>query len=439
MITKVQFFLTIAIFTAYIASMKTNKHKYRWLNHRLKTSDSRRIIVITGARQTGKTTLVKARYPDLRYLNLDIIEERDVLATLRTRAWGATVGQAVLDEAQKLPSVFDKVKWAFDEKEIDFSVLTGSSRILLLTQVRETLAGRAFLYDLWPLMASELRNQKEQALDFPLIHRILTTDSAIDILLEKEPPVIIGTNEEKRLSAVDHLSRWGGMPGLLPLSHSDRHDWLRSYQQTFLERDLSDIARLRDLTPFRKLQKLTMLRSGCLLSFSELARDTGIAVNTAKRFVEYLRISYQTILLQPWYRNLTSQVIKSPKIYWIDMGLLRHGTGQWGLLTGEMFESLVIGELHKWISTMIPDTGMYFYRTRSGMEVDLILETTRGIVGIEIKSRQSISPTDTKTLRAIADRLGGMWRCGLVVYNGSELKQISVSPPIWAVPFHRLV
>lgn len=419
--------------------MSSLKHKYRWLNHRLAYSQNPRLIVITGARQTGKTTLVRARYPDLRYVNLDIVEEREALANLRTRSWGETVGPAVLDEAQKLPSLFDKVKWAFDEGEIDFSVLTGSSRILLLTQIRETLAGRAFLYDLWPLMVSELQSRKDQPPDFPLIHRMLTAHTALDFLLEQEPAIILGPESETRLSAIDHLTQWGGMPGLLPLSDQERHDWLRSYQQTFLERDLADLVRLRDLTPFRTLQKLTMLRSGCILSFSELARDAGIAVNTAKRFVEYLKISYQTILLRPWYRNLTSQVIKSPKIYWIDMGLLRQGTGQWGVLTGEMFESLVIGEIYKWINTMLPDTGIYFYRTRSGMEVDLILETAQGIIGIEIKSRTSISPTDTKALRTIAQHLKNEWRCGLIVYNGTEIKQLSVSPSIWAIPFHRLV
>jgi len=419
--------------------MRTKHHKYRWLNHRLTPFENPRLIVITGARQTGKTTLVKARYPHLRYVNLDIIEERETLANLRTRSWASVVGPAVLDEAQKLPSVFDKVKWAFDEEEIDFSVLTGSSRILLLDQVRETLAGRAFLYDLWPLMASELRNRQSKAPDYPLIHLLLTEEAAIDDLMRKKPPLLLGTDVELRLSAIDHLSQWGGMPGLLPLSDEERHDWLRSYHQTFLERDLSDLVRLRDLAPFRTLQKLTMLRSGRLLSFSELARDTGIAVNTARRFVEYLRISYQTILVQPWYRNLTSQVIKSPKIYWIDMGLLRQGTGQWGDLSGEMFESLVIGEIYKWISTMAQDTGIYFYRTRSGMEVDLILETPLGIVGIEIKSRASISQTDTKALRAIGSHLGNEWRCGIIIYNGMEIKQINTSPTIWAVPLHRLV
>lgn len=419
--------------------MKANKQKYRWLSSRLEDVGAPRLIVITGARQTGKTTLVKGYYPDLQYFNLDIIEEREVLSTLRTRAWASAVGNAIIDEAQKAPQVFEKVKWAFDEKEIDFSVLTGSSRILLLEKVRETMAGRAFLFDLWPVMASELRSQENQPPEFPLIHRIITVDEGCDRILEKEPVVLLGDEFEKRHAAIEHLMQWGGMPGLLPLSDVERHEWLRSYHQTFLERDLADLVRLRDLSPFRKLQHLAMRRTGTLLSFSELARDAGIAVNTARRFIEYLRISYQTILLQPWYRNLTSQVVKSPKLYWLDIGLLRQGTGQWGEMSGEMFETLVIGEIFKWIKTMSPDTGIYYYRTRSGMEVDLILETKKGLIGIEIKKRSTVSAVDTRSLRSIADHLGSEWYCGMVIYNGSELKQLNDSPSIWAVPFHRLV
>ena len=419
--------------------MRTSELKYRWLQYRLKSLEGRKIIVLTGARQTGKTTLVKAQYPSLRYLNLDVIEERDVLANVRTRSWGTSVGPAILDEAQKLPTVFDKVKWAFDERKIDFSVLTGSSRILLLEKIKETLAGRAYLYDLWPLMASEIRCESNRTPEFPLIHRILTASTPIEIPLSKEPSIELGQNLETRLSTIDHLMQWGGIPGLLPLSDDERHEWLRSYQQTFLERDLYDLVRMRDLVPFRTLQKLTMLRSGCLLSFSELARDSGIAVNTARRYLEYLKISYQVILLQPWYRNLTSQVIKSPKLYWVDMGLLRQGTGQWGALTGELYEMMVVSEIYKWINTMLPDVDMYFYRTRSGMEVDLILETRHGIIGIEIKSRSTISTTDLRGLRSIADHLKSQWLGGLVIYNGFEIIELSDSPAIWAVPFHRLV
>ena len=124
--------------------MRTNQHRYRWLQTRVSPSGSRRIVVLTGARQTGKTTLARECYPSLRYVNLDSIEEREALKGTRTAAWASSVGPAIVDEAQKEPSVFEKVKWAFDAGGLDFTVLLGSSRILLLDQVRETLAGGRF-------------------------------------------------------------------------------------------------------------------------------------------------------------------------------------------------------------------------------------------------------------------------------------------------------
>ncbi|HDM77248.1 MAG TPA: hypothetical protein ENG51_12405, partial [Deltaproteobacteria bacterium] len=119
---------------------------------------ARRLVVITGARQTGKTTLAKEKYANLKYINLDSPENREVVNNIHSASWGTSVGNAVLDEAQKAPVVFEKVKYAFDEGSISFSVLTGSSQILLLKKVRESLAGRAFFYELWPLMQCEMNN-----------------------------------------------------------------------------------------------------------------------------------------------------------------------------------------------------------------------------------------------------------------------------------------
>ena len=137
--------------------MRPNEQKERWLAERLPMPDTRRLVVLTGARQTGKTTLARSRYAGIRYVDLDAVETRAALRELRTSAWASSIGPAVLDEAQKEPSVFGKVKYAFDEGSLSFTALLGSSRFLLLDRVRETLAGRAFVYDLWPLMASELR------------------------------------------------------------------------------------------------------------------------------------------------------------------------------------------------------------------------------------------------------------------------------------------
>lgn len=419
--------------------MRTKTQKYRWLSKRLPQVGSPRIVVLTGARQTGKTTLARALFPSLRYVNLDSLEERELLRVVRTASWAESVGPAVLDEAQKEPTVFDKVKWAFDEGQIDFTVLLGSSRILLMERVKETLAGRAYLYDLWPLMASELMFDAGQPVAEPLLHRLVNSAGRLDDALGSEAQILLGPEEERRRQAVDHLAQWGGMPGLLPLEDEDRREWLRSYQQTFLERDLADLVRLSDLHPFRTMQQLCMLRTGQLLSYADLARDAGLSAATARRYLEYLRISYQTVLLQPYRRNLTSVLVKAPKLYWIDLGLLRQGTRQWGPLTGAMFETLAVGEIHKWLSSMAPDTQMSFYRTRSGMEVDLLLDTPAGVIGLEFKGRDSIGLSDGTSMRALARALGDEWRGGLIVHTGHDLSLMSHDTSIWAMPLHRLV
>jgi predicted AAA+ superfamily ATPase len=170
------------------------------------------------------------------------------------------------------------------------------------------------------------------------------------------------------------------MPALLPLSADERRKWLQSYETTYLERDLGDLARLADLMPFRQFQRLCALRTGQLLSYSELARDAGVAVSTTRRYVEYLRLSYQALLLPPYATNLTSAVVKTPKVYWGDLGLWRQLTRFYGPPTGAMFETMVVTEIHKWVRTAERGVEMAFYRTRSGLEVDLMLTTPRLLV-----------------------------------------------------------
>lgn len=228
------------------------------------------------------------------------------------------------------------------------------------------------------------------------------------------------------------------MPGLLALGDSDRRDWLRSYQRTFLERDLADLARLPDLDPFRSLEQLVMLRSGSLLSYAELARDARIAPSTAREYLRYLRISYQVVILRPFHTNLTSTVVKTPRVYWTDIGLLHQGTRQWGPLTGAQFEGLVVLECLKWIGTMASDAELFFYRTRSGFEVDLLIDTPRGILGLEVESRPEAVASDTRGLVALAEALGDRWLGGLVVTRGGEIRPLRPESSIWSVSAHRL-
>jgi uncharacterized protein len=411
--------------------------RYRYLIPHLPKPTQKRLVVITGARQTGKTTLSKNTYATLRYINLDAPENRDILRHLPTAAWPETVGPAVLDEAQKEPVVFEKVKHAFDAGDVSFTVLTGSSQILLLKNIRETLAGRAFFYELWPLMQCEIGLAHDtEAAEPPLIQQLLTGEE-IKAVLRAAPRVLMGDQDYACRKVEDHVLRWGGMPALLPLSPPDRWKWLKDYGYTYLERDVSDLARLDDLSPFRAFHRLSALRSSKLLNYSELARDAGISVDTSRRYLEYLRLSYQTFLLEPYHRNLTSSLVKTPKLYWADIGMMRRLTGFKGPLTGELYETMVVSEVMKWIRTCQLDVHVYFYRTRSGMEMDLLIEGGSGVIGMEIKARESIARKDIRPMKEIASSLGKAWFGGLVVYRGNEIKQIG-NPEIWAVPSRRL-
>lgn len=406
---------------------------YRFLADRLPAADTRRLVMITGARQTGKTTLARAVYPDLHYISLDEVEARLQLRELPTRAWANAVGTAVLDEAQKEPAIFEKVKFAYDQGEIDFSVLLGSSQITMLKKVRETLAGRVFIYELWPLLLSELTGCAPQP---PLLDRLLAQPGPVDALLAEEPAILLGEEASRLSEWLQYALVWGGMPGLLPLNEADRHDWLRSYTNTYLERDLADLARLDDLLPFRRFLQLAALRSGQLLSYADLARDAAVSPATARNYLHYLTLSYQAFLLQPWFGNQAKRLVKSPKLYWIDVGLYRQQTGNWGETSGPMLETFVVGECYKWIKTMRPDTTIWFYRTHGGLEIDVLLESEHGLWGIEVKASRQVSHAQARSLRRLGKQMGDRWRGGLLVYRGEQIVRLAEN--VWAVPVGRL-
>jgi len=167
-------------------------------------------------------------------------------------------------------------------------------------------------------------------------------------------------------------------------------------------------------------------------------RDEIIALTQwVKKHPAISKISYQVVLLQPYFRNITSSTIKTPKLYWLDVGILRQLCGNRGEFSGEIYESMVVAELVKWIKTTQKMAELFFYRTRSGLELDIVMETEYGIIAMEIKSRKVISSSDIRSLKEVARGLGNKWRGGLIIYQGNEIKKIS-EPAIWAVPSRRL-
>lgn len=412
--------------------------KKRFLEAELPNQDQRKIVLITGARQTGKTTLVKKKYPTLPYLNLDALEYRQKIEEISATQWAKDLGVAIIDEAQKSPRLFEKVKYAYDNGSINFSVLLGSSQILLLKKIRETLAGRVSIFELFPMTLAELYSPFSQTPAKPLIDSLLSCEGSISDVLENIPSVLFDESESSKKKAQEYLLTYGGMPALLHLPENERFQWLRDYELTYLERDLADLARLSDLDPFRTFQKLAALRATGLLNYSELARDAGVSAETTKRYLEYLRLSYQVELLQPYYRNLTSSVIKTPKLYWLDIGIWRCLSGFNGKMSGQLYENYIISEIIKWIKTMRRPVDYYFYRTRHGLEIDCLLQHANKLIGIEIKSRQKIYLQDANAMREISKTLGEEWKGGIIVYNGDKLEKVA-DPDIWAIPGWRLL
>jgi len=185
------------------------------------------LVLLTGARQTGKTTILRQVYPNLNYINLDAPENREALRSLSTFAWARTVGNAIIDEAQKEPAVFEKVKYAFDAGDIQFTVLSGSAQILLLKSVREVLSGRVFLYELYPLMLCEVVAQPApDNFQPPLLAHVIKTPHRLNQILRQTDPVLLPEREHFLRDRETHLLAWGGMPALFDLGQTDRTEWL---------------------------------------------------------------------------------------------------------------------------------------------------------------------------------------------------------------------
>ena len=391
----------------------------------VKNKKQARIIVFTGARQVGKTTLVKQILPEYEYLSIEDPVLRKSYLNLSATLWKAQYPKAILDEVQKEPQLIESIKATYDIYDDVRYVLLGSSQLLLLEKVRESLAGRCIIYELYPLTLPELATTDwNDAIILSEWQKILNGDTDTSTLL---PSFLMDKRQSTKLTSWQHYLKYGAYPALVDeeMNDEDKYVWLKNYVNTYLERDVRDLASFRDLEPFIKLQRAVATYTGSLFNASNFARDLGVNSKTVQRYLEYLRLSYQVIILPAWERNTTKRLTKAPKIHFMDNGVLQAVLQKRGGINGNEFESLIISEIYKQAKNIFADVSFYHLRTQDGREVDLLVETQNGYYAFEIKMADRISAIDARHLINIETILDKPLICGFILSNDNETRQIT--------------
>jgi hypothetical protein len=393
-----------------------------------------RILVLTGARQTGKTTLVRNLFPQWPYISLEDPLLRPTYSRMSAAELAQRYPRAVLDEVQKAPSLVETVKAACDADRSVRYVLLGSSQILLLSRVRESLAGRSAIEELWPLTMPETmtRSWEDPCEDSRLVRWLRGAGRERLDVFQGVPAASASFAAAERhfRSTVE----FGAMPPVLDpeLNSKERISWLKDYQRTYLERDVTDLAALRDLEPFVMAQRVLASRTARMVNFSDLARSAGIAPDTARRFLRYLELSYQVVSLPPFHRNLEKRFSKAPKVHFIDLGVLRALLNRWGEPTGEEFETAVVSEIVKQVRTAGLPIDFYHLRTYDDREVDLLLELPDGFVVFEIKKTRHLVRADVRALFGLEELLDKPLLCAFALSLDRDAR--ALSPGVLALP-----
>ncbi len=408
-----------------------DSYKPRWLADKLRTAaEFSPVIVLSGARQTGKSTLLQNERPfkDWRYITFD---DLDTLAMAQRRPDEILAGShnMVIDEVQKAPKFLHAVKKAVDKDRSRRIVLSGSAKLLLMKSVSESLAGRAVYFDLMPFSHGEFMERKYSG----WFESFIETGRLPSLKIKDY------TFGQKSGDIIRILFR-GFMPPAAFLEKEEHISaWWRGYIKTYLERDLRDISEISYLPDFRKMLELLALRTANILKQSDIARDTGLSHATAGRYINIVEETGLAARVRPYSKNISKRLIKAPKIFITDPGL---AASLGGFATaasipegfrGALLESYVYLNLTA-IASLIEGDVMYF-RTQGGKEreVDFVLEKSNRIIGVEVKLANTVSMKDVENLLFLKDaakRFAG----GLVIYSGSEIEQLTAN--IFAVPWN---
>ena len=386
------------------------------------------VTVLTGARQTGKSTLVRDLAPAGRrpYFTLDDLDILDQ-ASSASDDLVARADRLTLDEVQRAPRLLLAVKRAVDRRRVAGRfVLTGSANLLLMHQISETLAGRATYLTLWPMTRREQLGMGRGGI----------WQELLDAKDDEWPGVVAA----QRSAPEDWrgLARRGGYPVPATDLHSDdeRATWFAGYVQTYLERDLRAFSAVTSLPDFRRLMRATCLRLGQLLNQSELGRDVSLPQPTVHRWLNLLETSYQLVRLPPYAVNRTKRVIKTAKVYWADTGLALHLAGL-GEPSGSHLENLVLNDLFAWRDTRPDRPEVLYWRTATGEEVDFVIEAGRMLLPIEVKATSRPHVADARHLHSFREEYGRRCRPGLVLHAGDAVEWLA--PGILAAPWWKIL
>jgi len=265
-----------------------------------------------------------------------------------------------------------------------------------------------------------ITNSWEDEVQLSYFQNILLHRKAADKLL------LLDTEHPKKKNILDTYLNFGGYPAIsdATILNQEKQEWLRNYVKTYLERDIRDLAKLRRLEPFTKVQKLIALNTARLTNYSQIAVEAGVSSKTVKRFLEYMSISFQTIVLEPWHRNPKKRLVKSPKIHFLDVGILRAIIQKRDELTGHEFESAIVSEIFKQAKSMNLEASFYHLRTLDGREVDLLIETEKGYIAIEIKKSETVRSLDAKHPKGLEDILDKPILYRFVISNDPRSREL---------------
>ena len=384
-------------------------------------------VVLTGPRQSGKTTLFQYLFGKrCQYVSLELPDVRASAIEDPRSFLEIYPPPVIFDEVQYAPGLLPYIKEKIDADRHRSGqyLLTGSQNLLLMKRVTESLAGRAAMLRLLPLSQREAEGRPAASLPW----------------------------ESKRLSIraskLSYRELWesflrGSYPELKAQPKRDANLWHASYVQTYLERDVRTLRQVGDLTQFQSFLRALAARSAQLLNITALARDLGVAVNTAKAWLSVLEATYQVTVLRPYFANVGKRLVKTPKVYFTDVGTLCYFAGlkdpahaASGPMGGAIMETAVLSEIIKALTHRGLDPQVYFWRTVAGTEVDIVVEAGAKLVPIEVKLSATPRPAMASAVKRFQKDFVDKVMAGYVVHPGDIT--LPLGPGVTALPFSEL-